>query len=73
MHICVYCLTLLLQISILQKIDCCVDDSGLLGCDAKSLGKWFPLYEGLGCLHVKSSRSIEGEGNVVPHPRRCKS
>jgi len=55
---------------ILQKIGYCVDDSGLLGCDAKSLGKWFPLKEWVVCT-FKSSRSIEGEGSMEPHPKRC--
>jgi len=36
---CIYCVTLPLKISILQKIDYCVDDSSLLGCDAKSMEK----------------------------------
>jgi len=39
MNMCIYCVTLPLKISILQKIDYCVDDSSLLGCDAKSMEK----------------------------------
>lgn len=48
-----------------------MDDSGLLGCDAKSLGKWFfiVLKERV-AYTFKGSRSVEGEGNMVSHRRR---
>jgi len=31
----------------------------------------FHCFEGMGCLHLQELRSIEGEGNVVSHHRRC--